>query len=90
MAVSVLQAPAVTRTGTGTRLSAEPGCNESVSGSAWPVQGQSDPQIGKQLRDFLAAQDGLRVTHLHISDQGGSYSRIKGTPLTGRRTMEPR
>lgn len=90
MVVSVLQVPAVTRTGTGPRLNAEPGCKESISGSAWPLRGRSDPhQIGKQLPDFLAAQERLCVTHLHITDGVGSYSWIKGTPLRGKRTMEP-
>lgn len=93
--VSVPQVPDVTRNGTGSQargagtwLNAEPGCNETISESPWPIQGSSPNW--EQLQDFTAGQDWLCVTHLHVTNRAGSYSWIKGTPFMGKRTMEPR
>lgn len=67
MIVSVLQVPDVTRNGAGsqacgagTRLDPEPGCNETVSESAWSIQGQSDRhQIGNSFKTLRLDRTGF-------------------------------
>jgi len=43
----------------------------------------------EQLQDFAAGRGWLCVSHPHITNRVGSYSWIKGTPFTGKRTMGP-
>lgn len=89
MVVSALHVPGLTRNRTGaglTALATEPGMSP-LQRAPGPFRDRTDTRLGTASR--LQGRPGLALCDSSPHNQEWSYSWIKGTPFTGKRTMEP-